>query len=705
MASLASLALSPRGSALSKDPDAAAGMEVLSLSPAASTSAQPQGGSVEAPKATRTHAASASGSSAAAAAAAGGPPGKKLGRRRRLPPRARCGSDGAGSTPAARRVAFVLGGIGSQWEAMGTRLMYFSATFRNTMGRLASHLKHVDPHSPAADLVSLFASGTHAWGRKDFTGIGICAYQIGVINILRDAGVHPDYIVGHSLGETAAGYAAGLQTERETILIQWVRSRMIRKVRTSHHLLRTRRPIDGLEQLFEEGGVPSRGGYFHYYVYDADEFRNSGRFRPGSGDLLFDLRGQMSVVGLSAGVIEAAIQEMGIGQQVCVACENSPTGQTVSGPKAELGKLKLFLESKAAAAASAAGGGGGGGSGTVFWRDVETDGVAYHAPFFSCFYDWLVAEFGKVGVGAGGGHSSSSSSNNGGGGGGGGSGGGSQSHIVGAEIDTVYVTGQSTRPSAYALLRADGTGWISTSSADPENVVLDAAYHARNVVGTVRFTRAIESLPVTTGLDHPATSLDGAPKSIQNVLVVEIGSSKSLLGQVTRTRSDLSVLGLVSVGRKETESIYLDLNKLRLAFWNAGYMGAFGMHSTTPSAVNSRMSFERNVSWSLVEKAKIVMQREVTAAVFEKEAATPAADVVQALQTCIRATKPRPKLVIFALRRAFCCCARDPASHVPTLLPFLRAVSVKDGTAEYGQVAGGIVLLFEQSCVAAAQEK
>ena len=225
------------------------------------------------------------------------------------------------------------------------------------------------------------------------------------------------------------------------------------------------------------------------------------------------------------------------------------------------------------------------------------------------------------------------------------------------------------------------------------------------MVGTVRFTRAIESLPVTTGLDHPATSLDGAPKSIQNVLVVEIGSSKSLLGQVTRTRSDLSVLGLVSVGRKETESIYLDLNKLRLAFWNAGYMGAFGMHSTTPSAVNSRMSFERNVSWSLVEKAKIVMQREVTAAVFEKEAATPAADVVQALQTCIRATKPRPKLVMFALRRAFCCCARDPASHVPTLLPFLRAVSVKDGTAEYGQVAGGIVLLFEQSCVAAAQEK
>ena len=183
----------------------------------------------------------------------------------------------------------------------------------------------------------------------------------------------------------------------------------------------------------------------------------------------------------------------------------------------------------------------------------------------------------------------------------------------------------------------------------------------------MRFTRAIKMLPVTAGIDQPVTLLDGAPTSINNVLVVEIGSSKSLLGQVTRTRPDLPVLGLVSVGRKETESIYLDQNKLRLEFWNAGYMGAFGMHSRTPSAVNSNMSFERNVSWSMVEKAKIAMQGDVTQALYEKEVATTSEDVIQALQTCIRATKPRPKLVMHALRRAFCCCAeiRQPHANSP----------------------------------------
>ena len=62
----------------------------------------------------------------------------------------------------------------------------------------------------------------------------------------------------------------------------------------------------------------------------------------------------------------------------------------MSGPKVELTKLKRHLDARAAAL----------GEGTVFWRDVETDGVAYHAPFFSCFFDWLVAEFSKIGIGS-----------------------------------------------------------------------------------------------------------------------------------------------------------------------------------------------------------------------------------------------------------------------------------------------------------------
>ena len=96
------------------------------------------------------------------------------------------------------------------------------------------------------------------------------------------------------------------------------------------------------------------------------------------------------------------------------------------------------------------------------------------------------------------------------------------------------------------------------------SVELDAHYHARNVTSAVYFQRAIELIPSFT-------------------LFVEVGSSKSLLGQVTRTRGlhdndQISTLGLVTVDQRETESIYLNYNLLRTAMFKAGYIGAFGLH-------------------------------------------------------------------------------------------------------------------------------
>ena len=41
------------------------------------------------------------------------------------------------------------------------------------------------------------------------------------------------------------------------------------------------------------------------------------------------------------------------------------------------------------------------GAGKLFWRDVDTDGVAYHAPYLECFRGWLEREFARIGVGGG----------------------------------------------------------------------------------------------------------------------------------------------------------------------------------------------------------------------------------------------------------------------------------------------------------------
>ena len=566
------------------------------------------------------------------------------------------------NVPTCDKVAWIFGGIGAQWKTMGTRLLYFQDTFRNTIARLASHLKQYDPKSSVSDLVSLFAKGSK-WTDKRYSGIGICAYQIGVINILREAGLRPDYVLGHSLGETATGYARGLQTERQTILIQYVRSKMIRKIRPGQHCLRTKRDIDGLELMLKSGN------HNHYYIFDIEDYKKNYEIHGNqnrNNEILYDMNGQMSVVGLSADIIKAAIQELNL-TQTCVACENSPAGQTVSGAAVEVNQLQLHLEKRHE---------------KLFWRNIDTDCVAYHSPFFICFYDWLVTEFQQIlNISSGTNTKTNSNSNsknktktnssNGS---------SSSNNTTMFDMDedehetkgieetemaaaakqfgnfvsdddydntetqtnlnhnqetmrwkkrmlALYSTGNSDDDdddddddpneeededlsnqdtsnngkqdasvhSKYLLMAqkdgdVPGVSWLSTSSVDPARVALDAHYHARNVTSAVLFQRAIESVPSGT-------------------LFVEVGSSKSLVGQIVRTRKHIndansSFLGLVSVGDKETEGIYLNSNLLCTSLWKAGYIGAFGLHRGCKSFpdVKSTMSFESEAAWVLINK-------------------------------------------------------------------------------------------------------
>jgi len=211
------------------------------------------------------------------------------------------------------------------------------------------------------------------------------------------------------------------------------------------------------------------------------------------------------------------------------------------------------------------------------------------------------------------------------------------------------------------------------------SVELDAHYHARNVTSAVYFQRAIELIPSFT-------------------LFVEVGSSKSLLGQVTRTRGlhdndQISTLGLVTVDQRKTESIYLNYNLLRTAMFKAGYIGAFGLHrGQKKSGVNSNMPFESEAAWKLVSKTvkalKGCMEPEFAQKAFTVE------DVRRNLDSCVRAEKPREKLVLHSLRRAMCLISQSLNSII-VLRPLLRALSMRD--TEAAAVAGGLLLLLEFS--------
>ncbi len=515
--------------------------------------------------------------------------------------------------------AYIFGGIGSQWASMGSTLIYHNKTFRKTIVRLSKYLKEVDPANEVTELVKLFASKGECWTDKKYTGIGIVAYQIGVINILREdiRLPSPDYVIGHSIGETASGYASGAQTEKETILFQWVQAKMIEKIRPGQFILKTRRRIECLELMFQSSG------FNHYYITDErdiDKFysKNVVVDRKGTetaDDTLYDMTGQMSVIGLEASVVTQAIEEVGL-TQVCVGCENSPSGQTISGSQKEVAQLFEHLKTVGEAQFS------------FFYRKIDTDQIAYHSPFFSVFYDWLVAQ---------------------------------NKNILG---------NRKGRPS-FLNNKKGPRSWVSTSAKTYSSTLnFDEHYHAQTVVSPVRFQRAIEALP-------------------SGCLVVEVGSSSSLLGQVKRTRDDIDVLGLVKVGDAESESIYLEANKLRLKLWKAGYLGAFC--SGDNNSPNTFTSEEKR----LVETTYTLMKESLSEKFLERESTFTVEQVKRALQSCLRALKPREKIVMHSLRRAFASCACNPIGSVPQFVPLIKSLSTKDGIGkEASVVSRGMLLIF-----------
>ena len=226
-----------------------------------------------------------------------------------------------------------------------------------------------------------------------------------------------------------------------------------------------------------------------------------------------------------------------------------------------------------------------------------------------------------------------------------------------------------------------GVSWLSTSSVDPTHVTLDSHYHARNVMSPVRFQRAIESIPSGT-------------------LFVEVGSSRSLVGQITRTRNAMqddtySTLGLVTVGNKETEGIYLNRNMLCAALWRAGYVGAFGLHSgRKKSGANSAMAFESEAAWKLIHKAVEATRGCFDPDFVEKQQTVTVDDVRRALDSCARAAKPRELMVLHSLRRAMFLMSQS-TSNIIILRPLIRALSIRD--TEAAAVAGGLLLILEFS--------
>lgn len=113
----------------------------------------------------------------------------------------------AGVVPRERpRLAFVFSGQGPQWWAMGRELLQTEPVFQKVVKECDEVIRRLGGWSLLEELGA--AEGASRLARTDIAQPAIFALQAGLVDLWRSWGIRPDAVVGHSVGEIAAAYAA-----------------------------------------------------------------------------------------------------------------------------------------------------------------------------------------------------------------------------------------------------------------------------------------------------------------------------------------------------------------------------------------------------------------------------------------------------------------------------------------------------------------
>ncbi|KKY22771.1 putative lovastatin nonaketide synthase [Phaeomoniella chlamydospora] len=127
-------------------------------------------------------------------------------------------------------IALVFTGQGAQWPQMGYSLLTRFPVFFQSLQRLDRAMATVvDP--PDWTILEALSSPANVSRISEIAvSVTLCsALQIALVDLLWSWGIHAKAVVGHSSGEAAAAYAAGLLTASEAIITSYYRGLSIKK--------------------------------------------------------------------------------------------------------------------------------------------------------------------------------------------------------------------------------------------------------------------------------------------------------------------------------------------------------------------------------------------------------------------------------------------------------------------------------------------
>lgn len=131
-----------------------------------------------------------------------------------------------GSQPfqGSRKPVLVFTGMGPQWWGMGQELYEKNPIYRNAIEHADSVFQEVAGFSALRQM--LRGEEDSQITRTEYAQPANLLIQIGIWEILKSAGVQPGAVVGHSVGELASAYVAGVLNLKDAMTVCYHRSRL-----------------------------------------------------------------------------------------------------------------------------------------------------------------------------------------------------------------------------------------------------------------------------------------------------------------------------------------------------------------------------------------------------------------------------------------------------------------------------------------------
>lgn len=152
-------------------------------------------------------------------------------------------------------LAFVFTGQGAQWPQMGQALMKEYPSFLATIRRLDRYLDDLDEakiRDWSIEEVLNQGPEESVIHNAELSQPLVTALQIALVCLLSQWGVKAQGVVGHSSGEIAAAFAAGLLTEQEAIIAAYLRGAAVARNKKKGLMMAVGGSLSEIQGLVDE---------------------------------------------------------------------------------------------------------------------------------------------------------------------------------------------------------------------------------------------------------------------------------------------------------------------------------------------------------------------------------------------------------------------------------------------------------------------